>query len=171
MSAQFRSRIKIKPEDVEQYYRAHKEEFLLPPAYRLRIIVLKEGNRERLKQRLAAVMDGLKAGKPFSELAKEFSDAPSSSGGGDLGYLKQEELSPFIKAAIKGLKPGQVSNPIRVDGVIYLVKLVDVRSGSPRPLEQVRTIIEERLFKRAFNERYRTWIEFMKDVAHIEVRL
>ncbi len=171
MDAQFRSRIKIKEEDIEEYYRSHKEEFLLPATYRLRIILLERGEEELLERRLKAVLEGLKEGRPFEELAREFSDAPSSRAGGDIGYTELEELSPLIRGVVERLKPGEISPPLRTPGGIYIVQLVDVKEGKPRPLEEVKHIIRERLFKRAFDERYRAWLEYMKKVAHIEIRL
>ncbi len=171
MSAQFRSRIKIEDEDIEEYYKSHIDEFLLPPAYRLRIILLEKGDADTLERRVKAVLEELKEGRPFDELAREFSDAPTSAVGGDIGYMKLEELSPLIRGVVERLKPGSVSPPLRTPKGVYIVQLVDVRKGKPRPLEEVRPIIHERLFQRAFEERYRTWLEYMKKVAHIEVRL
>ncbi len=171
VDAQFRSRIKIKDEDVEEYYKSHMDEFLLPASYRLRIILLEKGDEEILGRRVKVVLEGLKEGRPFDELAREFSDAPSSEAGGDIGYMKLEELSPLIRGVVERLEPGSASPPLRTPEGIYIVQLVDMREGSPRPLEEVRPIIRERLFQRAFDERYSAWLDYMKKVAHIEVRL
>lgn len=51
----------------------------------------------------------LVAGEPFDVVAKELSDGPSASRGGDLGWFQRGQMMPQFDQAAFALAPGQVS--------------------------------------------------------------
>jgi peptidyl-prolyl cis-trans isomerase SurA len=81
---------------------------------------------EAIGQRL---LEEIRGGAPFPGVARQFSSAPSSAAGGDLGWLAQGELRPEIQAVVDRLQPGQVSVPVRGPGGIYIVAVRDKRQG------------------------------------------
>ncbi len=88
----------------------------------------------------------IKDGGDFSALARTDSDQQQSAAkGGDLGgpYLTSDpRLPPDIKTAVAKLQPGQVSEPVRVTGGYFILKL-DKRSVTP--FEEVRAQIVQKL--------------------------
>lgn len=85
----------------------------------------------------------IKAGGDFSALARTDSDHQSSTRGGDLGtvVLADANLTPDIKNALSKLQDGQVSEPVRVPGGYYILKLV---SRTKIPFEQARSNIVQK---------------------------
>jgi len=68
-------------------------------------------------------------GAPFSLLAQQFSSAPSSAKGGDVGWVREGELRPEVDAVLSTLSKGDISDPIQVPGGVYVVAKLD---GSQR---------------------------------------
>ncbi|MFY9301057.1 MAG: peptidylprolyl isomerase [Candidatus Nitrosotenuis sp.] len=77
---------------------------------------------EKQSQALA-ILDRLKKGEKFAELAKELSlDTGSGKRGGDLGYFGRGRMvKPFEAAAFK-LSVGQVSEPVKTEFGYHIIK-------------------------------------------------
>jgi len=171
MDMRFRSRIDIKPDEVENYYRQHIEEFYGKPSYKIGIIFIDGADEVRAKSRLGKITRGLERKKPFGELANLYSDDESGSAGGDLGFVKVGELDETLEREILKLDVGDVSPPIIKPEGTYFVKFVQFRPGEPTPLAKVRSFIYQKLFDRTYNEMMETWFENEKELANIDIRL
>jgi len=171
MDMRFRSRINIKPDEVENYYRQHIDEFYGAPSFRISIIFIDGSDEARLAVRIGKVMKGLRDREPFSELARLYSDDVSSTNGGDLGLVKAGEMDETLEREIFKLSVGEVSPPIQKPEGIYLVKFNQYSAGEPAPLAKVRSVIYKKLFDRTFEEMMDTWFENEKDLANIDIRL
>lgn len=87
----------------------------------------------------------IKAGGDFSALARTDSDNEQSAvHGGELGtfVLADGTLPATIRPVVLGLKPGEVSQPFRVNGGFYIFK---VDSRTKLPFDQVRAGIVRKL--------------------------
>ncbi len=171
MNARFRSRIEIRDENVEEYYNQHIDEYYAEPKVRLAVLLLTDGNKDMLQKKLKTIKQGLKDGEKFTELVKQFSDGPTASQGGDIGYLQKGEIAPLIEDIADSLKVGEVSKPVRAKNGIYIVKLIDRKKKEPKPIKDVERQIRNILYKKIMKERYDFWLDNMKKIAFIDVRL
>lgn len=73
------------------------------------------------------IVQQVRAGGSFVAYSRQFSEAASAAVGGDLGWVRAEQLDERVRPAIETLAPGQVSNPIRVPGGIRIVALIEKR--------------------------------------------
>ncbi|MEE9542849.1 MAG: peptidyl-prolyl cis-trans isomerase [Thermodesulfobacteriota bacterium] len=168
----FRSKVIIEDEDMEEYYAQNMDDFNSPSAARLRIIFFSNNDMALRDRRLKLVEKELKDGIEFKELAKEYSEGPSASGGGDLGFLAAEEMDKTLAGAADLLiKPGEVSPPIYTRGGVTLIQLVERRGEEPMSFNRVKFKIRETLFKKFLNENFNYWLKEARKMAHIEVRL
>ena len=165
----FRSRINIPDEDAQEYYTQNIRDFYSPPTVRLGVIFLAEDAGSA--KRLAVVTEELREGVEFAEVAARYSDGGTAAKGGDLGYLKPEELDPAIRSLVERLQPGQVSPPIKTRNGTNIFQLIEIREGSPIPLKDVINVVRDRLYKEIIAENYELWLEETRKVSHIEVRL
>jgi peptidyl-prolyl cis-trans isomerase SurA len=78
---------------------------------------------ERLSQQM-------KQGARFSAVATQFSQSATAAVGGDIGWVRPDQLPPELAKAAAQLKPGELSPPIRTAGGYYLLLVVDRRTGS-----------------------------------------
>jgi peptidyl-prolyl cis-trans isomerase C len=93
-----------------------------------------------------ALLEALKKGKPFAQLAKEKSvDPGSKDNGGDLGWTDASAfVGPFAEALTK-LSKGQVtSKPVQTQFGWHIIQLEDVRSEGLPPLETIRPQLQQR---------------------------
>ncbi|MFQ5353967.1 MAG: SurA N-terminal domain-containing protein [Thermodesulfobacteriota bacterium] len=171
MDMRFRSRIHIKPDEVDNYYRQHLDKFYGPPSYRISLIFIDGEDERRAAKRLYQVENGMKDKVDFAALARLYSDDESAASGGDLGFVKAGEFNEFMESAIQKLSLNDVSPPIRRPEGIYFIKFMEYHAGEPAPLEKVRAIIYQRLFERTYTEMVETWFEDEKELASIDIRL
>jgi len=73
----------------------------------------------------ATVIAQLRAGAPFPVIAAQFSQDQTALTGGDLGYVKLNQLDDQVAATVTEMPVGAISNPIRVPGGYQIVQLQD----------------------------------------------
>lgn len=85
--------------------------------------------REAVRAKAQAVLDQIKAGGNFEELAKQHGQDATAKDGGDLPDFKKGDMVPTFEAAAIALKKGQVS-PELVETIYgyHIVRLDDVRT-------------------------------------------
>jgi len=86
----------------------------------------REDEVRRLAERLTEQM---KQGARFSAVAQQFSQSATAAVGGDIGWVRPEQLSPELGKAVAQMRPGELSPPIRAGAGYYLVLVLDRRSG------------------------------------------
>ncbi|TDH58716.1 rotamase [Dankookia rubra] len=69
------------------------------------------------------VVGQLRRGTPFAIAATQFSQAQTALQGGDLGWVRKEEVDPEVASVLERMPPGAVSNAIRVPGGFQIVAL------------------------------------------------
>jgi peptidyl-prolyl cis-trans isomerase C len=73
------------------------------------------------------VLDKLSKGQSFAEMARKYSQCPSSKTGGDLGWFGKGRMVPeFEKVAFEGEK-GKVLGPVKTQFGYHLIKVLDKR--------------------------------------------
>lgn len=99
-----------------------------------------------------AAMDGARQliqqilqGAPFQAVARQFSSAPSAAAPvpGDAGWVVQGTVQPALQQVFDSLEPGQLSNPVPVEGGVYIIYMRDKRSGADTSLVQLRQMMIE----------------------------
>lgn len=90
------------------------------------------------KESADRLMEQLRAGADFSKLARDFSQSTTAANGGLVGWVRPDQVDDELASALGGMKPGQVSGPIRAAGGYYLVELQQIRAaGTANPDEAV----------------------------------
>lgn len=82
----------------------------------------------------AAIEQQLKDGKSFEALAVSDSSAPEALEGGNLGWLRVDELPPGVQQAISNLQPGQFTEPLRDALGFTILKLEGKRTPDTKQI-------------------------------------
>ena len=73
------------------------------------------------------IIDQIQRGASFAAYARQFSEASTAAVGGDLGWVRAEQLPDQLSAVVNQLSSGQISAPIAVPGGYSIVLLIDKR--------------------------------------------
>jgi peptidyl-prolyl cis-trans isomerase SurA len=76
---------------------------------------------DNVRQNMQSILGQLRSGANFSAIARQFSQSPSASSGGDIGWVTEAELPDAIAAAVAKASPGSVSEPVRGPGGYYVL--------------------------------------------------
>lgn len=84
----------------------------------------------------------LRQGGSFVAYARQYSEASTAVVGGDLGWIRIEQLqNPTLEAAARELVPGQLAGPLEIPGGFSLLLLIDRRQiGMADPRDAVLSL-------------------------------
>jgi peptidyl-prolyl cis-trans isomerase SurA len=85
------------------------------------------GNQGQALGNATKILEQLRNGASFTGYARQFSEASTAAVGGDLGWVRPEQLPQPIAATLRTMAPGQVSNPIPVPGGVSIIAVKDAR--------------------------------------------
>ncbi|HYF60488.1 MAG TPA: peptidylprolyl isomerase [Burkholderiaceae bacterium] len=111
------------------------------------------------------IVDQLKKGAKFEELAKKSKDPGSAPNGGDLDWNGPDTfVKPFAEAMVKLEKGKYTEMPVKTDFGWHVIRLDDVRDQAPPPVEQVAPQIKQELERR----RIQTLQKDLRDKARVQ---
>jgi len=94
------------------------------------------------RARADRVIAEAKGGADFARLAAGYSDAPDALAGGNMGWRAHDRLPEVFSGALKELRPGEVTPPLRSPAGYHVLKLIDRRGGATSlegaPVQQTR---------------------------------
>ncbi len=127
-------------DELHKYFDAHKDKFLKPESVELSEIFLSLAGKQEadVKARAGQLVDQARKGADFCTLATAYTDRPATPATNGkkpckVGLFQTMDLRDDLKAAIKNVKAGGVSEPLKSDEG-YQILRVDVRTaGSNTP--------------------------------------
>ncbi len=92
------------------------------------------------KEKLAhEVLEKVKAGGDFAELAKQYSEDPGNKDqGGDLGWVTTGQMAPSFEQATFALKEGEVSDVVKTEFGFHIIEARKKDAAVRKPLDEVR---------------------------------
>ncbi len=169
------SKIVITDEDVKAYYDSQKARYQGKTKYHLRHILIKvnpnAGELERTQgyQQAQSIYKRLKKGEPFTKLASVYSDAPTSKNGGELGVFEVNLLTDKARQALARIDKGQFSEIIETDQGYQIYFVEEIISAGSTSLAEAKTEIQEKLYAEQVDQKYRAWIQELRQKAHIQI--
>ncbi len=99
------------------------------------------------------IIEQLKGGANFEELAKEKSTGPSGPNGGDLGWFPPDQMvKPFSDAVLELENGSFTQEPVQTQFGWHVILREDSRTAEPPTLESVREVIRQRVEQVKFQE-------------------
>jgi parvulin-like peptidyl-prolyl isomerase len=160
---------------IRGYYENHPEKFTTPAQTHLSLILLTvEPWAPRAKWQEATdlasrLVSQLRQGDDFAALAHKYSGHESAANGGDLGFVHKGMLSGDVQPVIDGMKPGDVSEPIRMLQGIAIFRLGETIPPVLNDFDKVRERAEQLLQKEREEQTWQSFIQKLRDGTMVKV--
>jgi parvulin-like peptidyl-prolyl isomerase len=131
--------------EYRDFYDTHRDRFLQPERYRASHLFLAAPPETPLqvvdvKQKtIAALWERVHKGEDFFELvAANSEDEASNARGGDLGFFSESRMLPDFCAAVRKLRVGEISQPVRTRLGFHIIQLTDVKPARQMTFEEAQ---------------------------------
>ena len=175
------SKLSITEEEARQYYVNHQREFTEASSVTLREILIevptttKDGQAgvnvardDEAAKRAASVRARLSSGEDFAKVAAEVSTAASKANGGLIGPIAVSEISETLQKTLQSMKPGDITQPMRVQRGYHILKLETLKPSAVQPFDSVRDLVAERVHGERQRQEVRKFLSRIRSQAIIE---
>lgn len=144
--------MEITDDEVRDAYEAGKARFSKPEEVHASHILVStrelktDEDKAAAREKIAGILQKVKDGEDFGELAEEHSDCPSGKRSkGDLGFFpRQGMVAPFADAAFS-MKAGELSDIVETEFGYHIIKVTDRRDARTTTLEEAKQALFDRL--------------------------
>ncbi|MGB6677949.1 MAG: peptidyl-prolyl cis-trans isomerase [Terriglobales bacterium] len=153
-TAKLQSEAQVSQQDLQSYYDQHRDEFRMPEQVNVRQILIKtplpgsdgkvdQKGVDAAQKKAQDVLAQLKGGAKFEDLAKKYSEDPSSKDGGSVGWIKRGGFPvPEVDKAAFSLPKGGTSDVINAGYAFVILRVDDKQDAHVKTLAEVKDQIE-----------------------------
>lgn len=169
---------KVDEQEARDFYEKNPQFFNKPATLSASHILVKfssdepdAAEQQKVQEKIGALKKQLDAGADFAELAKANSDCPSKENGGSLGEFQEGQMVPEFEQALKTLKAGEVSAPVKTQFGYHLIQAGEGKAATVSPFEEVKGQIAEQLERQKNESAFAAHVEGMVAAANGKVLL
>ena len=153
-SRDLEKKIIISDKFIASYYEDHRGDYVVPEQVKARHILIKVSQEDppaawdQAKTKAQEIIAKLKQGQNFSALAKQYSQGPSASRGGELGWFGRGAMVKAFEDAAFALSAGAITQvPVRTRFGYHVIKVDEHKSAYTKGLDEVKDEIRAKLVK------------------------
>ncbi|MDF9833226.1 peptidyl-prolyl cis-trans isomerase SurA [Ereboglobus sp. PH5-5] len=167
---QRKSQSVVSPVKVETFYRENKDRFYQDDQVHLRLIQFTRNNQTdgELISKANDVVNRMKNGEKFEDIAKEVSQDTRRSKGGDWGWQKRSDLKAELSEPLFKLQKGEVTEPILMPEGAFLMYVEDRKYAGIQPIDEVRDQIERIVLQQMARASQEQWLERLRRNGYIK---
>ncbi|MGH9736594.1 MAG: peptidylprolyl isomerase [Candidatus Acidiferrales bacterium] len=168
-------KMNISPDQVQQYYAAHKDEFVMPEQVVLSEIFLGTQGRtpeevEAIHKKAEDLHGRIVRGADFTQIAQRYSEGQTAHDGGNLGSFKRGILAPQLDDAVFKLQKGQVTGVIQTKTGFEILRVDQRYQSGQQPLAKVETQIENKLYMQQMEPALRQYLAQLREESYITIK-
>ncbi len=162
--------IELSEAEIEKYYRENEAQFMEPEKVRVSRIYLPFEDKDRalVIHEAENILQRIRDGEEFGELAKKFSRDQKAQENGDWGLFEWKSLSAAEKEEIEKLSEGENSGLLELEDGLAILKVTEKKAAVTRPMEEVRERIESILKDQRAREQAEEKIRSLEKAARRE---
>lgn len=164
-----------KEDELREYYEKNKQRFKRPESLHLYHILIKvdstaiEEEWEKKKKYAEEILDKIRSGGDFGEVAYNYSEDPYKFKSGDLGFVHKGQLEPDIEKVAFSLKEGEMSGIVRSIYGFHILKAGEKRPETMMTFDEVKDKLKKDLDAKRFEEKREALLERLKKEHAIEI--
>jgi len=162
----------VEEKDLRALYEEQLNSYVTPEERRARHILVSippdatEDVKKKAHARATLILERLKKGEAFAEIAKSESDDPGSAAkGGDLGFFGKGIMSPEFEKAAFSLPKGELSGIVTTPFGLHIIEVTDIKPEVTTPFEAVRDDLFKEFFSEKRNDLYLEDAESLANIA------
>jgi peptidyl-prolyl cis-trans isomerase D len=145
----------VKPteEELKSRYERNAKQYLTPEQRHSRHILFKINEtddaqvRVDKKKKAEEVLKMAQEGKDFAELAKQYSEGPTASSGGDLGFFNKGAMVKQFDETVFKMQPGDIRGVVETVFGFHIIKLEAIRPEVTKSFDDVKDSIAAEMKK------------------------
>ena len=172
--AELEGKLDVTEEEARAYFDDEPDEFVIPEKILVSHILIQpeasdDPNKARAEARIQIedLLEQIKQGADFAELARAHSTCESRSRGGSLNYVKEGHLSPAFDEAAFALRVDEVSEIVEAGYGFHIIKVHEHNQEDVFAFEDVRDQVIEDLVEAKRLEAIRRYIHRLEEEAEI----
>jgi parvulin-like peptidyl-prolyl isomerase len=168
--------ITIPKADIDKYYNEHKTEFVRQEMVALREILISTGNGTSeavaaAEKKAKGLVDKVRKGDgKFTDLARQYSDAPTATADGELGAFKKGELAKEIDEIVFKHDKGYVTDPIRRPAGFEIYRVDEHYAAGQASEDEVEGEINAKLIEPQAGPKVRVYLTGLRQNAFLEIK-
>jgi len=171
-------KIQVTKEEEKQYYAEHQKDFEHPERVRLSEILVSTEKLEpgdpagvaAAQQKAKQLLEQVRGGEAFDEVARKSSDGPTAAQGGDLGYFKRGTLAKELEDKTFAMKSGEISDVVRTKQGFLILKVAEHEQAGVLSLKDVEPQIADQLYYQKLQPALRAYLTKLREDAFIDIR-
>ena len=174
---QFLKKVKVTDADVMAYYESHLSALKQPLQVRVIHILIQidpkseDSRKQEARRKAEQILKDLKDGKDFKTIAREQSDGPTRTSGGDLGYIKKGQLEKQFESVIFNLKKDEISDVIETNYGFHLFKVTDRKPESILAYDNVKEQIKQLMLQEKAKKEADEYARKLREKSDVKILL
>lgn len=162
LKKEIEEKVQVSDEEANDFYNKNQDKFKKGEEVKASHILV--DTEKEAKDILAR----LKKGEDFSKLAKALSkDKGSATNGGDLGFFTRGRMVPEFEETVFGLKPGEISAPLKTQFGYHVIKVIERKEGAMVPFEEAKETVKRQLISEKQKSAFDAYVEGLKKKSKV----
>ena len=175
VNVEVRSRLVVLDTELQEAYQQRQERYRVPGELTVSHILFlvppnaSQQEEDQARERATVVLEKLRQGEAFAEMAHQYSEGPSADRSGLLGTFRTGELLPGFEEAAAALKPGEISDLVRTRAGFHIIRVESRQDGGYKPFEEVQEEIKTDLLQTKTEHKYQEWLQTLRQSAYVKI--
>jgi len=116
------------------------------------------------------LLEQIRKGTSFEDIAKKYSDGPSAAQGGDLGLFKRGALAKELEDKTFAMKAGDISEVIRTKQGYVILKVNQHQAAGIPDMKDVLPRVQDALYYQKLQPALRAYLTKLREEAYIDIK-
>jgi peptidyl-prolyl cis-trans isomerase SurA len=127
---------------------------------------------EAAKARAAEIIEKVKAGASFDDVARQYSDdGATRDSGGDLGWIERGSIATEWEVIVFSMEQGEVRGPISGPRGLHVFFVQELAKTDLAPFDEVKEQLRNELFRQEMDKQTTAWIAELREKAFVERKI